>query len=164
MKMNVHLNIQPCGSQKALAAPLDECTTSPCLKAPLFARGTLLLYYLNMIHYLPFFFILFLAAGVATPACADEILKEGDAKGTAAATIRPETKRHHDYTGRPLAPEAVGTGREIVIDKQGHRIGLAIPNVHGETNGDLLRLRSGKRVGNQIFDPAGRRVGTIIGK
>lgn len=133
-------------------------------KTPLFATGPLVLYYPHMIRCLPYFFILFLAAAVAAPACADQMLKEFYGKGVGTAVTRPETKRLHDYAGRPLAPKAVGTGREIVIDRQGRRIGLAIPNVHGETNGDLLRLRSGKRVGNQIFDPAGRCVGTIIGK
>ncbi len=117
-----------------------------------------------MIQYLPYFFILFLAAAVAAPASANEILKDFYGKGIGPAVTRPETKRHHDYAGRPLAPNAVGTGREIVIDRQGRRIGLTIPNVHGDTDGDLLRLRSGKRVGNQILDPVGRRVGTIVGK
>ena len=117
-----------------------------------------------MIKYLPCAVILFLAAGVAIPACADEILNEFYGKRNAKTVTLPETKRHHDYAGRPIAPNAVRPEREIVIDKQGRRIGLAIPNVHGETNNDLLRLRSGKRVGNQLFDPAGRRVGTMIGK
>ena len=117
-----------------------------------------------MIKYLLFFFILFLAVGVAAPACADEILKEFYGKRIGKAVTRAETKRHYDYAGRPFAPNAVKTGREIVIDKQGRRIGLAIPNFHGETNNNLFRLRSGKRVGNQIFDSAGRRVGTIIRK
>ena len=117
-----------------------------------------------MINYLSYFFILLLAVGVAAPACADEILKDYYGKRVGTAVTRPETKRHPDHAGRPFAPNAVRTGREIVIDKQGRRIGLAIPNVHGETNNDLLRLRSGKRVGNQIFDSSGRRVGTIIRK
>ena len=117
-----------------------------------------------MIKYLPCAVILFLAAGVAIPAWADEILNEFHGKRNAKTGTLQETKRHHDYAGRPIAPNAVKPEREFVIDKQGRRIGLAIPNVHGETNNDLLRLRSGKRVGTQLFDPAGRRVGTIIGK
>jgi len=117
-----------------------------------------------MIINLTYFFILFLAVGVAAPAGADEVLKDFYDKRVGTAVTRPETKRHYDYAGRSFAPNAVNTRREIVIDKQGRRIGLAIPNSHGETNNDLLRLRSGKRVGNQIFDPAGRRVGTIIRK
>ena len=117
-----------------------------------------------MITYLPYAVILFLAAGVFAPACADEILKDNYGKGIGKTVRRTETKRHYDYTGRPLAPNAVRMGREIVIDKQGRRIGLAIPNFHGETNNDLLRLRSGKRLGNQVFDSAGRRTGTIIRK
>ena len=124
----------------------------------------LLFYYLHMIQCPPYFFILFLAAGAAAPACADEILKEFYGKGVGTAVTLPEAKGHHDYAARPLAPQTVKAGREIVIDRQGRRIGLAIPNVHGQTNRHQLRLRSGKRVGGQIFDPAGRRVGTIIGK
>lgn len=117
-----------------------------------------------MVKNLPYFFILFLAVGAATPACADEFLKDSYGRRIGTAVTRPETKRHYDYAGRSFAPNAVNTRREIVIDKQGRRIGLAIPNSHGETNNDQLRLRSGKPVGNQIFDPAGRRVGTIIRK
>lgn len=117
-----------------------------------------------MIKYPPYFFILLLAVGVAAPACAGETLNDYYGKRNGETVTRQETKRHYDDAGRPFAPNAVKTGREIVIDKQGRRIGLVIPNSHGETNHDLLRLRSGKRVGNQIFDPAGRRVGTIIGK
>ena len=117
-----------------------------------------------MITHLPYAVVLFLAAGVVAPACADEILKDYYGKGIGKTVTRAETKRHYDYAGRPLAPNAVRTGREIVIDKQGRRIGLAIPNFHGETNNDLLRLRSGKRSGNQVFDSAGRRAGTIISK
>ena len=117
-----------------------------------------------MVKNLLYFFVLFLAVGVAAPAGADEIQKDSYDKRVGTAVTRPETKRHYDYAGRSFAPNAVNTRREIVIDKQGRRIGLAIPNSHGEMNNDLLRLRSGKRVGNQIFDPAGRRVGTIIRK
>jgi hypothetical protein len=119
-------------------------------------------YFLNMIKYLPYAVILFTAVGVAAPACADEILKDYYGKRLGKTVTRAETERHYDYAGRPLAPIAGKTGREIVIDKRGRRIGLAIPNIHGETNNDLLRLRSGKRLGNQIFDSAGRRAGTII--
>jgi len=117
-----------------------------------------------MITHLPYAVVLLLAAGVVAPASADEILNDYYGKGIGKTVTRTETKRHYDYTGRPLAPNAVRTGREIVIDKQGRRIGLAIPNIHGETNNDLLRLRSGKRSGNQVFDSAGRRAGTIIRK
>ena len=115
-----------------------------------------------MIKYLPYAVILFTVVGVAAPACADEILKDYYGKQIGKTVTRAEAERHYDYAGRPLASNAGKTGREIVIDKRGRRIGLAIPNFHGETNNDLLRLRSGKRLGNQIFDSAGRRAGTII--
>ena len=117
-----------------------------------------------MIANLPYAFILFLAVGVFAPACADEIVKDYYGKGIGNTVTGTEAKRDYDYAGRPLAPNPVRLGREIVIDKQGRRIGLAIPNIHGETNNDLLRLRSGKRLGNQVFDSAGRRAGTIIRK
>lgn len=117
-----------------------------------------------MIKFLTYLLIQLLAVSVAAPAVADEILKEYYGKPIGKAGIRAETKRDHDDAGRPFAPNAVRTGREIVIDRQGRRIGLAIPNSHGETSNDLLRLRSGKRIGNQIVNSAGRRVGTIIRK
>ena len=117
-----------------------------------------------MVKNLLYFFVLFLAVGVAAPACADDILKDYDGKRIRKTLTRTETKSHYDYAGRPFTSNAVKTGREIVIDKQGRRIGLAIPNFHGETNNDLLRLRSGRRLGNQIVDPTGRHVGIIIRK
>lgn len=117
-----------------------------------------------MIKYIPYLFILFLAFGVAVPARADEILKDYYGKRISKTVTRAETKRQYDYAGRPFAPNAVKTRREIIIDKHGRRIGLATPNFHGETNNDLLRLRSGKRLENQLFDSNGRRVGTIIRK
>ena len=117
-----------------------------------------------MIKYLPYAGILFLAVCVAAPACTDEILIDYYGKRIGNTITRVETKRRYDYAGRPLTPNAGKMGREIVIDKRGRRIGLAIPDIHGETNNDLFRLRSGKRIGNQIFDPTGRRVGTIIRK
>ena len=132
--------------------------------SPAFAIGLLVFYFLHMITHLPYAVVLLLAAGVVAPASADEILNDFHGKGIGKAVTRTETKRHYDNAGRPLAPNAFRTGREIVIDKQGRRIGLAIPNIHGETNNDLLRLRSGKRLGNQVFDSAGRRTGTIIRK
>jgi len=118
----------------------------------------------RMINFLPYAAILFLAVGIADLAFADEILKDFYGKGIGKTVTRAETKRNYEQAGRPLAPNAVKTGREIVIDKRGRRIGLAIPNIQGDTNNDLLRLRSGKRVGNQIFDSGGRRVGIIISK
>jgi len=129
-----------------------------------FAIGNFVFYYLCMVKNIPYFFILFLAVGGAASAGADEILKDSYNKRVGTAVTRPETKRQYGYASRSFVPSAVNTRREIVIDKQGRRIGLAIPNSIGETNNDLLRLRSGKRVGNQIFDPAGRRAGTIIRK
>jgi hypothetical protein len=117
-----------------------------------------------MIKYLSYVFTLFVVAGFTAAARADGTLKDfyGERGGKSAA--RAESKGSSDYAGRSFAPNPVGKGREIVIDKQGRRIGLAIPNFHGETNDHLLRLRSGKRVGNQIFNSAGRRAGTIIKK
>jgi hypothetical protein len=117
-----------------------------------------------MIKYLHYAGILFLAVGVAVPACANEILIDYYGKRIGTTVTRVETKRRYDYAGRPLTTNAGKMGREVVIDKRGGRIGLAIPNIHGETNNDLFRLRSGKRKDNQLFDPTGRRVGTIIRK
>jgi len=105
---------------------------------------------------------LFLAIGIADLTFADENLRDIYGKGIGETVTRTETKRNYEQAGRPLAPNTVQKRREIVIDKGGRRIGFAIPNSQGDTNNDLLRLRSGKRIGNQIFDSGGRRVGIII--
>jgi len=117
-----------------------------------------------MNKYLPYVFTLFLTAGFSAAACADGIINDYYGQRIGEADTRAETNRNDDFAGHLFTPDSAKTGREIVIDKNGRRIGLAIPNFHGEKNNHLLRLRSGKRVGNQIFDSAGRRVGTIIMK
>ena len=117
-----------------------------------------------MINFLTCAFFLLLAFGVADRAFADENLRVFYGKEIGNTITREKSQRNYEQAGSPLAPNTVKTGREIVIDKRGRRIGLAIPNSQGDTNNDLLRLRSGKRVGNQIFDSGGRRVGTIISK
>jgi hypothetical protein len=114
--------------------------------------------------FLPYAVILLILAGAAAPACADGISKDSYGKRIGKTVPRLESKIHPDPAGRALATDAVRPHREIVIDKGGRRIGLAIPKNGGGTNDDLLRLRSGKRVGNQLFNPSGRRVGTIIKK
>lgn len=79
-----------------------------------------------MIKYLPFFFFLFLALSVAAPMCADDALKKFYGKRIGTAVTRTETKRQYDFTGRPFAPSDVRAGRDIVIDRQGRRIGLVL--------------------------------------
>ena len=113
---------------------------------------------------LPYAVLLFVLAGAAEPAFADGISKDSYGKRIGKTAPRLETKIHPDPAGRAFAPDAAVPHREIVIDKGGRRIGLAIPKNGRGTNDDRLRLRSGKRVGNQLFSPSGRRVGTIIKK
>jgi hypothetical protein len=82
---------------------------------------------------LPYVFTLFLAAGFSAAACADEILNDYNGQRIGGVDARAETKRNDDFAGHPFAPNSVKTGREIVIDKNGRRIGLAIPNFHGSS-------------------------------
>jgi len=117
-----------------------------------------------MINFLNYVFFLLLAVGFADRAFADENLRDFYGRGIDSTVTHEKAQRNYEQAAIPLAPNAVKKGREIVIDKRGRRIGLAIPNSQGCTNNDLLRLRSGKRVGNQIFDSGGRRVGIIISK
>jgi len=117
-----------------------------------------------MVNYIKFAVFLLLAIGIADLAFADENLRDFYGKGIGETVTRTETKRDYEQAGRPLTPNTFQKRREIVIDKGGRRIGFAIPNSQGDTNNNLLRLRSGKRVGNQIFDSGGRRVGIIISK
>lgn len=117
-----------------------------------------------MVNYIKFAVFLLLAIGIADLAFADENLRDIYGKGIGETVTRIETKRKYEQAGGPLATNTVQKYREIVIDKRGRRIEFAITNSQGDTNNDLLRLRSGKRVGNQIFDSGGRRVGIIISK
>ena len=117
-----------------------------------------------MINYITYAGFLFLAVGISGLAFADENLKDIYGKGIGETVTRIETERNYEQAGRSLVPNTVQKRREIVIDKGGRRIGFAIPDSQGDTNNDLLRLRSGRRVGNQIFDSGGRRVGTIISR
>jgi hypothetical protein len=117
-----------------------------------------------MTNYLTYAFFLLLAIGVADFAFADENLRDFYGRGIDSTVTQKKAQRNDEQAGRPLAPNTVQKRSEIVIDKRGRRVGFAIPNGQGETNNDLLRLRSGKRVGNQIFDSGGRRVGIIISK
>jgi len=117
-----------------------------------------------MTNYLTYAFFLLLAIGVADCAFADENLREFYGRGIDSTVTPEKAQRNNEQAGRPLAPDTVQKRREIVIDKGGRRIGFAIPDSKGDTNNELLRLRSGRRVGNQIFDSGGRRVGTIISR
>ena len=114
--------------------------------------------------FVPYIVILVISVGAAAPACADAIVMDSYEKRIGKTAPGLETQKHSDPVGHSFAPNTVRPSREIVIDKGGRRIGLAIPKNGGGTNNDLLRLRSGKRVGNQLFNPSGRRVGTIINK
>jgi hypothetical protein len=117
-----------------------------------------------MINYITRAVFLILAVGIADLSFAGENQRDFYGNRIGNNATRAEFKKKVEQAVRSLTPNAVKTRREIVIDKRGRRIGLAIPNSQGGTNNDLLHLRSGKRVGNQIFDFGGRRVGIIISK
>lgn len=108
--------------------------------------------------------ILLISIGIVDSVFADDVLNDLYGTNIGGTGTRADTKSDQKQAGRALAPNAVNARREIVIDKRGRRIGMAIPNRQGDTNNDLLRLRSGKRVGNQLFDADGRRVGIVIRK
>jgi hypothetical protein len=118
----------------------------------------------RMRSYITYAVFLLLAVGIYDLAFANDDLLDLCAKKIETAVTPTEFEKRDEQAARPLTPNAVETRREIVIDKRGRRIGLAIPNRQGGTNNGLLRLRSGKRFGNQIFDPNGRRVGIIISR